>query len=241
MHAKDGFDFSQLLPQDSWLIGAGIISALITTFLSEQLQTRLGVHVDASIGMVFTFLFAVGIILVTAFTKSAHVGAELLMGNVDALQYQDLTFIGWISLVNCLFVLLFWRALFVSSFDPLFAKMCNLSNRRISYLVMLLVSITAIGAFRAVGVLLYLAFLVTPPLISRLYTYSLKTLVLFSALVAVLCSLVAVALARHLVSVFALPCSTASLVVTLLSLSYALAVFVQKLNRSARYLSQPNA
>lgn len=218
------FDFSHLLPSDIFLIAGALGSAFVTTFLTRMVVAYLPVAEDASIGMVFTLLFAIGIILVTTLTKSAHIGAELLMGNVDALHFDDLKLMFWIFVANAAIMILFWRPLFLTSFDPLFARMCGISNDKISYLLMAQVSVCAIGAFRAVGVLLFLAFLVAPPLLARRLTHKLKTMALLSCLLAVGASLVGVALSRHMLSSYDVPCSTAGLIVTILAAAYGLSL-----------------
>ncbi len=229
MYTPQGeYDFSHLLPSDSLLILAALGSALVTTFLIHLIVTHLPVAVDASIGMVFTLLFAFGIILVTSLTKSSHIGAELLMGNVDALHYDDLVLMFWILIVTVIGMLIFWRKLFATSFDPLFASMCGMSNTKMSYFLMGLVSLCAIGAFRAVGVLLFLAFLVTPPLIARRLTNRLTHMVALSCLVGVIASLVGVALSRHILSYYDEACSTAGLVVTILAIMYGLSLAITR-------------
>ncbi|MBS0635672.1 MAG: metal ABC transporter permease [Verrucomicrobia bacterium] len=228
-HGTNGhIDFSHLLPSDGYLIAGALLSSFVTTFLTRAIVSALPVAEDASIGMVFTLLFAVGIILVTSLTKSAHIGAELLMGNVDALHYDDLTFMFWIATVNIAILLLSWRPLFATSFDALFAKMCGISNEKVSYLLMAQVAIIAIGAFRAVGVLLFLAFLVTPALIARRFTHKLKNLALASCLIALFASVIGVAFSRHMLSYYELPGSTAGLIVTILALAYGLSLAVIK-------------
>lgn len=219
---QGALDFSHLLPNDAYLIGGALVSAFITTWLTRLVVAYLPVKEDASIGMVFTLLFAVGILLVTTLTKSAHIGAELIMGNVDALHFDDLQLMFWIFVATTSTLLLLWRPLFLTSFDPLFAKMCGISNDAVSYLLMGLVSVAAIGAFRAVGVLLFLSFLVTPALIGRALTNKMAIMALLSCVAGAVASLVAVALSRHILSVYDVSCSTAGLVVTLLALSYGL-------------------
>ncbi len=219
---SESFDFSHLLPSDTFLIGGALLSSFVTTFLTRLIVVYLPVAEDASIGMVFTLLFALGIILVTTLTKSAHVGAELLMGNVDALHRADLELMFWIFVFTVAIVLFFWRALFLTSFDPLFAKMCQVSCEKVNYLLMALVSISAIGAFRACGVLIFLAFLVTPSLLARRLSHSLKAVAAISCLVAAIASVVGVALSRHILSVYGLACSTSGIIVTLLALAYGL-------------------
>jgi manganese/zinc/iron transport system permease protein len=219
-------DFSRLLPSDSFLLGAGILMALLTTFLTQSACLLFGISEDASTGIVFTLLFAVGILLVTSLTKSAHVGVELLMGNVDALSYDDLLLGVTICFANIFIVLILWRALFLTSFDPIFAQVSGISVGFYSYLLMILVAITAVAAFRAVGVLLFLALLVTPPLIARRLTDNFKKVLLYSCLVGATASLLGVAFSRHLLSVYSLAVSTGALVVSLLFVLYMLTLLV---------------
>ena len=119
-------------------------------------------------------------------------------------------------------MLFFWSPLFLTSFDPLFAKMCGISNTKVSYALMALVSICAIGAFRAVGVVLFLAFLVTPPLVARRYTHELKCMTALSCVIAAGASILGVALSRHILSFYEVPCSTAGIIVTILAVTYGL-------------------
>ena len=92
-----------------------------------------------------------------------------------------------------------------------------------------LVSICAIGAFRACGVLIFLAFLVTPTLIARRLSHSLKAVVLLSCLAAAISSVVGVALSRHILSVYGVACSTSGIIVTLLALGYGVTLLAQEL------------
>jgi len=94
----------------------------------------------------------------------------------------------------------------------------------LDYLLMILTAAGAIASFRAVGVLLFLAFLVGPTLIARRYTCSLKKLIVVSFLISALCSLFSVALSRHILTVFKAPLSTSGLVVTVLFLVYLVVV-----------------
>src|SRR5438445_5406420 len=70
LHAgPESFDFSHLLPSDALLLLAALIMAFLTTFLTELLVTKMKLREDASCGIVFTFLFALGVILVTFLSR----------------------------------------------------------------------------------------------------------------------------------------------------------------------------
>jgi manganese/zinc/iron transport system permease protein len=91
------------------------------------------------------------------------------------------------------------------------------------------VSSTAIGAFRAVGVLMVLAFITGPPLTARLLTGSLKKMLLISVGIGILASLIGVALSRHVLTVYAISLSTSGVVVCVIVILYlAAALYANK-------------
>jgi manganese/zinc/iron transport system permease protein len=211
----------QLTINFSVLIAAAVVTGLITTVLTQVLNHVIKLQEDASIGLVFTALFALGIILVTLYTRNAHIGLEIVMGNADALHFNDLKIALGVALTNVFFILLFFKEWKLICFDQGLASSLGFRPALFNYLLMLLTSATAISAFRAVGVLLFLAFLVGLPLTARLLTHNLKNMLLLSCGIGVVCSLVAVALSRHFLTVYHAPLSTSGLVVVLIGLAFA--------------------
>lgn len=199
---------------------AALITGAITTFFTQILTQVVKLQEDASIGLVFTTLFALGIVIVTIFTRNSHIGIEAVMGNVDALHFDDLKMVSFIVLVNAVIITLFFKEFQLIAFDGALGQSLGFSPSFFNYLLMIQVALTAIAAFRAVGVLLVLALLVGPVLCARLLTNSLRNLILLSAAIGSLCSLFAVALSRHLLSVYQMSLSTAGLVVVLIAIAY---------------------
>ncbi len=222
---KTGSDFRQI--NLSMMLVASFVSALITTFFTQFLTRRLNLQKDASIGLVFTFLFALGILFVTVLTRSSHIGSEVVMGNVDALHPNDLKTTFVVMLINLSCISFFSRGLKVSTFDPVFAKTLGISCAFFHYLLMLLTSLTCIASFRAVGVVLVLAFLVSPYLTARILSHDLKKILVLSPLLGFFCSLVGVALSRHLLSFHSIAVSTGSLVVLLISIQFLTVFFIR--------------
>lgn len=208
------------------LITASLITALLTALLTLVLKEVVHLQEDASIGLVFSSLFALGITLVTIFTRNVHLEVEVVMGNVDALHLHDLRLVGAVLGIDLLLILPFFKEFVATTFDSNFSSSSGISPLFYNGLMMVALSATAIGAFRAVGVLLVLAFLVIPTLIARLLTHRIKLLIVLAAAIGSLCSLFAVALSRHLLSVYDLPLSTAGLVVVVMALFYLVTVFV---------------
>jgi manganese/zinc/iron transport system permease protein len=210
------------------LLGA-LLTGVITALLTELLTHLMKVQEDASIGLVFSTLFALGIVVVTLLARNAHIGTEAIMGNVDALHPDDLKLLGVVCLFNLVPLLLFFKEFKLTAFDPAFAKATGFPASFFNYFLMIQVAATAIGAFRAVGVLLFLSFLVGPVITARLLTHHLGRLICFSALIGIVCSLIGVALSRHLLSVYQMPISTAGLIVVLIALFYLCTFFGKKL------------
>lgn len=215
---------------------AALIMGLVTAFLTEFLTKTIGLQEDASTGIVFTSLFALGIILVTLMTRSAHIGAEVVMGNVDALHLDDCKFILIILGLNILSFILFFKEFKITTFDPGLSRALGISTLFFNYLLMVQVSATAIGAFRAVGVLMVLAFITGPALIGRLLTDDLKKMILLAIFIGCLASVLGVAFSRHLLSVYDVALSTGGIVVCTIGLFFLLVVcckgFIPKEGRS---------
>lgn len=211
------------------LLLASLIMGLITAFLTELLTKGARLQEDASTGIVFTSLFAIGVIAVTVLTRNAHIGTEAVMGNVDALQLSDCKLVYIVLAINALIFLLFFKEFKITTFDPGLSKSFGIPNSFFSYLLMTQVSLTSIGAFRAVGVLMVLAFITGPPLTARLLTSSLKKMLLISVGIGVFASFVGVALSRHILTVYGISLSTAGVVVCVIVLFYlAAAVYANK-------------
>ncbi len=104
------------------LLLAALLAGLLTVILTEFFTHKLKVQEDASVGLVFTTLFAIGIILVTLFTRNIHIGTELVMGNVDGIKRGDLHLVFIVVGLNLSLYFLFFKGLKITTFDPQLAK-----------------------------------------------------------------------------------------------------------------------
>jgi manganese/zinc/iron transport system permease protein len=206
------------------MLFAALLMGLTTTFLTEVLNKHVGLQADASIGIVFTSLFALSVILVTLLTRNAHLGTEVVMGNVDALNYSDLKLVLAALAMNTLLFWLFFKEYTLTTFDPGLSKALGISAMAFNYLLMIQVSATTIAGFRAVGVLMVLAMITGPALTAQLLTRNLKQMIMLAAAVGALASLLGVALSRHLLTVSHLALSTSGIVVMVIGLLFAAAL-----------------
>ena len=217
-HGKED-NQNNIAPMEMMLLAA-LLMGFFTAFLTEFLTKTVKLQEEASTGLVFTSLFALGVILVTILTRDAHIGTEAVMGNADALHSSDLFWVYLIAVCNlCLFVL-FFKEFKLTTFDPGLAYALGFSPLFFNYLLMAQVSATTITSFRAVGVLLVLAFMTGPALAARLLTHRLKMMLIWAVVLGSLCAFIGVALTRHILTVYGIALSTSGVVVCSILLIY---------------------
>lgn len=226
-------DGSRSAPMQAMLL-ASLLMGLLTTFLTEFLTKTGKLQADASTGIVFTSLFALGVILVTILTRDAHIGTEAVMGNADALHQDDLFWVYVIAAGNLFLFLLFFKEFQLTTFDQGLAYSLGFSPVFFNYLLMAQVSATTITSFRAVGVLLVLAFMTGPVLAARLLTHNLKILLLWAAGLGTLCSLIGVAVTRHIFTVYGMALSTSGVVVCTILTLYLLVLLIRWMCKASR-------
>ena len=195
---------------------AALITGFITAFFSELIVKVSRLQKDAAIGLVFTTLFAAGIVLISLFSRNSHIGTELVLGNVDALHSKDLSNAFKMLLVSLSLVSVFFGGLKLTSFDPVYAKLRGLSSSFYNYLMIFLLSMTSIASFRAVGVVLVLSFFTVPPLLAKMFAKSLSSQIGISMLIGTLSSFFGVLVSRHLLTQYGLALSTGGVTVLVL-------------------------
>ncbi len=216
----------------SALLLSAVATGLVTAFLTQFLTSSIGLQEDASTGLVFTTLFSIGVILVTVFTRNAHIGTELIMGNADALQLGDGKLVLITVLLNAALVLLFYKEFKITTFDGMLAQSLGFSTMFFNYLLMVQTSITSIAAFRAVGVIMVLAFMTGPPLTARLLTNNLGKVLALAVAIGIAAALIGVAIARHMLTVFNMPLSTGGITVCVIAAIFCATLALRHSNAS---------
>lgn len=180
------------------ILGAALTGVATVAMVEALGRTRL-VREDAAIGLVFPALFSVAVILINRYAGSVHLDTDAVLlgeiafapfrrleiGGVD-LGPRTLYVMGAVLLINIGFIALLYKELKLSTFDPALAAALGFSPAVLHYVFMSLVSVTAVGAFDAVGSILVVALMITPPAAAYLLTDSLPRVLLLSALIAAL-------------------------------------------------------
>ncbi len=193
-------------------------AALVAVAAIEAIR-RLGkIEPGAAMGVVFTTMFAGGVLLLEmSDTSSVHLDVEhALYGNLESLIWLDAT--GWSSLwdpqalaylpvelprmaaalvVVALFIAVFWRPLKISTFDEGFARTMGLRTGPLGLALVVVAAVAAVAAFDAVGSIIVIAMFICPPAAARLMTNRLETQIAWSVLFATLAAVIGYVLAGY--------------------------------------------
>lgn len=167
------------------LFFGALVAGIITSFGIGWLSRRKEVREDTAIGILFTAMFALGILLMGQ-TGSFRDFEGILFGNIlflDRLTLQAMAVLGGISMIVLAGV---FKEMELVSYDPSYAQTIGIKTEKLRYLLLLLLSFTVVGAIQAVGVILTSALLITPAATAALLTKKLPVMILLASLFAVL-------------------------------------------------------
>lgn len=212
------------------LIGAGLLGVL-TTFLIEFFHRFARVQADASIGVTFTWLFAIGIILISVFAGEVDLDQDCVLYGEIAYVPLDLWIteaglslgprtvwtLGFVTLLIIAFIIVGYKELFLTAFDPAYAAAIGISTSLWYYLLMTAVSLTTVASFESVGAILVVAFIVAPPATAYLLTDNFKKMLILSVAFGITASVVGYYLAVWMDG------SIAGAIATVAGLEFALA------------------
>ncbi len=172
------------------IIGAGLLG-ILATLIINWLKNKAKVQLDASIGITFTLLFAIGIILINMlaykvdldqecvlYGEIAYLPIDLWITNSGFSMGPRITYLAVLNLVLVTtFIFLLYKELTLTSFDENFGLVIGLPAGVINLALMSMVSYTTVSSFEAVGAILVVALLVVPPATAFLWTKKLTSLI----------------------------------------------------------------
>jgi len=164
---------------------AGLLAALSITWLQRNVKTK----EDAAIGIVFSAMFALGIIGISAVTRQEGVHLDMkdfLFGNVLGIADQDIWLTSLIMAYTLLCILAFYRYFFVTTFQAVMATTTGINTNLMHYFMMMLLSFAVVASLQSVGVILVVAMLIIPASTALLLSNRLPVVLAFSAIVGVL-------------------------------------------------------
>ena len=198
------------LPLALGAFAAGMACALATGYLDRNSRLKQ----DTVMGIVFSAMFAAGLVMYVAIQTDVHLD-HILFGNILGISAADIWQTGMIAGV-CTVGLVIWRKdLLLNAFDPQHARAIGLPVGFLHYGLLAALSLTIVGALKAAGIILAIAFLIGPGATAFLVSRRFSTMLMLSLAVAAFSSLAGVYLSYHLDSA---PAPTIVLVMTALFL-----------------------
>jgi manganese/iron transport system permease protein len=165
------------------LFGGAVAAGLATALGIGWLSRRQAVREDTAIGVLFTAMFSLGILLMST-TRSFRDLSHILFGNILGVSRGDLALIAAMAALVLGALYLFHKELELTSFDPTHAEVMGLPADRLRYGLLMLLALTVVVGIQAVGVVLTSALLVTPAAAASLLTDRLPRLMLLASFVA---------------------------------------------------------
>ena len=163
----------------NFFVGAiifGLLSSIIITFIKNNSIIK----GDTAIGITFSSFLALVVILIGVANSSTDL-FHILFGNILAVQDIDKWLTMGVSGIVLIVIILFFKELLITSFDPLMARAIGMKVNFYHYLLMVLLTLVSVTAMQSVGTILIVAMLITPAATAYLYTNSLRKMIILSS------------------------------------------------------------
>ncbi|MCL4138712.1 UNVERIFIED_CONTAM: hypothetical protein GTU68_066757 [Idotea baltica] len=164
------------------LILGAFIAGMICSLLTGYLDANSRVRQDTVMGVVFSGMFGLGLVLYTKIETNIHLD-HILFGNVLGVESADLWTSGTIGIVVSLALLVTWKDLLLTAFDPAQARAIGLPTRVLHYGLLTILSLTIVATLKAVGLILAIGLLIAPGAIAFLITRQFRHMLVISVIV----------------------------------------------------------
>lgn len=181
------------LPLAFGAFAAGMTCALATGYLKDNSRIK---H-DTVMGVVFSGMFGFGMVLYVKVQPEIHLD-HILFGDMLGVGWGDIAESAAIALITVGAIFVKWRDLLLHAFDPAQARAVGLRVSLLHYGLLCLISLTIVGALKAVGLILAIAMLIAPGAIAFLLTRRFGTMLIVAVVIAVTASLLGVYLSFHI-------------------------------------------
>ncbi|MER8435125.1 metal ABC transporter permease [Mesorhizobium sp. M1312] len=209
-------------PYSVGAFAAGMVCALATGFLKDNSRIKQ----DTIMGIVFSGMFGFGLVLYVKIQSEVHLD-HILFGDVLGIGLRDIVETGLIAAITAGIIGIKWRDFLLHAFDPAQARAVGLRVNLLHYGLLCLISLTIVGALKAVGIIMAIAMLIAPGAIAFLLTRKFSAMLILSVAIAVAASFLGVYLS------FFIDSAPAPTIVLMLSAAFiaAFAVTTLKVGR----------
>lgn len=163
----------------------GMIASIFIGYITSSSKTK----PDAAIGISFTAFLASGIIIISLINTTTDL-YHILFGNLLAITNSAFLTTIVIGSIVLILIIIFYRPLMISTFDPTFSRMSGLNTTLLHYFVMLLLSLVTVASIQTVGIILVVALLITPASTAFLISKKLYSMMIIASLISVISSII---------------------------------------------------
>ncbi len=178
------------------IIGAfvtGMICAISTGYFTNNSRLK----EDTVMGVVFSGLFALGVVLFTKVRTDLHLD-EILFGDMLGVSWKDIGLTAALTLPAFFLIIIKRRDLLVFAFDPQHAKVVGLNTTVLHYGLLSILSLVIVASIKAVGIILVIAVLIAPGAISFLLTKRFEHMMWWSIVISVVATVFGITLSYHI-------------------------------------------
>ena len=202
---------------------AGLFCSIISGFIYKNSRIKQ----DTVLGIVFSGMFGLGIILITKIPTNVHLD-HILFGNILGISRGDMILNGFISVLVAIILIIKRKDLMLYSFDEVQANALGLKINLLNYLLLSMISLTVVSTLSSVGLILSIGLLITPGATVFLITKEFEKMLFFSVLITCLSGLFGVYLSFFIDSA---PAPTVIMVLTIIFLITLLfSIFKNRIN-----------
>ncbi|RWH74216.1 MAG: metal ABC transporter permease [Mesorhizobium sp.] len=174
-------------PYSVGAFAAGIVCALATGFLKDNSRIKQ----DTIMGIVFSGMFGLGLVLYVKIQSDVHLD-HILFGDVLGIGLRDIVETGLVAAITAGTIGIKWRDFLLHAFDPAQARAVGLRVNLLHYGLLCLISLTIVGALKAVGIIMAIAMLIAPGAVAFLLTRKFSAMLILSVAIAVAASFLGV-------------------------------------------------
>ncbi|MCX6016653.1 MAG: metal ABC transporter permease [Chloroflexales bacterium] len=164
------------------LVGGALAAGIMTALGIGWMARKSNLREDTAIGVIFTAMFALGILLMSRLQSFRDL-SHILFGNILGVQSQELWLMSGVALVVLVVLILFHKELELTSFDSTHAEVIGIQSNHLRTMLLILLAFTVVTGIQVVGVVLTSALLVTPAAAASLITSDLRRMMAVSAVI----------------------------------------------------------
>lgn len=186
----------------SWMVGlpfaagafvAGMFCALLTGYLKDNSRIRQ----DTAMGIVFSGMFSVGLVLYVWSQPEVHLD-HILFGDMLGISNQDIIETACVTVVTVVLLVFHWKDLLLHAFDPIQAQAVGLRVKFLHYGLLVLLALVIVSALKAVGIILVISILIAPGAIAFLITRTFLGMMCVAVMTAIIASVAGITLSWYI-------------------------------------------